>query len=68
MQIKLAVLFSENRGKFWSIDCHLLLICFLFIDLQPSSAAPRVQHSGPSNGGLRSGGGGAEVNKVNYER
>ena len=58
MQIKLAVLFSENRGKFWSIDCHLLLICFLFIDLQPSSAAPRVQHSGPSNGGLRSGGGG----------
>ena len=43
----LAVLFSENKGKFWSIDCHHLLICFLYIDLQPNSAAPRVQHSGP---------------------
>ena len=49
VQIKLAVLLSENRGKFRSIDCHLLLICFLYIDLQPNSAAPRVQHSGPSN-------------------
>ena len=48
----LAMLFSDNRGKFWNIDCHLPLICFLYIDLQPSSAAPRVQHSGPSNGGL----------------
>ena len=49
VQIMLAVLFSENKGKFWSIDFHHLLICFLYIDLQPNSAAPRVQHSGPSN-------------------
>ena len=49
VQIMLAVLFSENKGKFWTIDCHHLLICFLYIDLQPNSAAPRVQHSGPSN-------------------
>ena len=52
VQITLAVLFSENKGKFWSIDCHHLLICFLYIDLQPNSAAPRVQHSGPSNRGV----------------
>ena len=49
VQIMLAVLFSENKGKFWTIDCHHLLICFLYIDLQPNSAAPGVQHSGPSN-------------------
>ena len=52
VQIMLAVLFSENKGKFWCIDCHHLLICFLYIDLQPNSAAPRVQHSGPSNRGV----------------
>ena len=52
VQIMLAVLFSENKGKFWSIDCHRLLICFLYIDRQPNSAAPRVQHSGPSNRGV----------------
>ena len=52
VQITLAVLFSENKGKFWSIDCHHLLICFLYIDLQPNSAAPRVHHSGPSNRGV----------------